>query len=292
MTTLCNHMVYFESWKPNNNKYFWWSLRFVWIKLRPSSLQGNNNWDSYNPTVLPHGPRCGTSCNGTWFVLKSLVCAYKGLFRLLPRSSFTSGMSKLGRGMWEISPSVCVSFCAQGWCSAWPGFTMAQTSLCTLLSATALCPSQLLAMQCHSSLLDICWPYPATSDCTWDKPWRAGRSRLGGRLQPSLACSASGQGSLGAWHRALTIPCCSHTWVWPFLWVFHCNLSINHPFLQMQASFPLCSRYRAQTRGELPWGRGRRYDHAGWPCSWSHEVPNTQHIIISEEKKRSFHCHW
>lgn len=30
---------------------------------------------------------------------------------------------------------------------------MAQTSLCTLLSATALCPSQLLAMQCHSS----CW---------------------------------------------------------------------------------------------------------------------------------------
>lgn len=151
-----------------------------------------------------------------------------------------------------------------------------------------LCRSQLFAMQCRSLPLALGGYLLAISSNLWLHLGQAMRGRQTtvrweAVTQPPLQCLRTGQpGSLaqGAYHT----PLLSRQGLAFFVGGFHCNLSINHPFLQMQASFPLSSRDRdrGETRGELPRGRGQRHDHAGWPCSWplhlvswSSKMPNT-----------------
>lgn len=167
---------------------------------------------------------------------------------------------------------------------------MAQTSLHTLLSATASCPRQLLAMQCHSS----CWVFAghiqqALTALGTSHEGQADHC-LGGGCSPALPAEPQDRAAWEPGTGHLPCPAALTPGFGLFVGGFHCNLLINRPFLQRQAAFPLCprDRDRGQTRGELPWGRGQRYDHAGWPCTWSHEEPNIQHMIILEKKKEVF----
>lgn len=190
--------------------------------------------------------------------------------------------------MRELCPSVCMSSCRQEWCSHdlapwWP------EPLCTHCWVQLhLGQSQLFAMQCQSLALAPGGYLLAMSSNLWVHLGQAGRGRhttvrWEAVAQPHLQCLRTGKpGSLaqGTYHTLLL----SHLGLAFLVGGFHCNLSINHPFLQMLASFPLCSRDRdrGQTRGELPQGRGQKHDHAGWPCtsplhlgSWSSKILNT-----------------
>lgn len=114
MTTLYSWAVYFESWEPNNNKNFWWSLSFAWIKLMSRS--------SCRQTTLGPSPAYSTSLwtllgNICWdvrcFVLKPSVHLriYWGFAGCPPNYAFTSGVSKLGRGVVGDQPPCWYQHC-------------------------------------------------------------------------------------------------------------------------------------------------------------------------------------
>lgn len=150
------------------------------LKIRSSSSTGKQQLG----LIQPYSSSSWTSlwnlsCNVPCFLLKSLVYAFKGLFRMPQGRPSLQAWANWEGGCGRLVHQVCMSSCAHEWCSAWPGFTTARTSLHTLLSATASVPK---LITCHAVpqlllLVDISWPYPVTSHCAWDKPWGAGRSR-------------------------------------------------------------------------------------------------------------------
>lgn len=116
-TILCNWVEYFKSWELNNNKHFWWSVRFAWIKLLSISSCRQATLVPYQPTGLPCGPSLGNICWAvTWFVLKSLVrsCTYEALQAASQASLPLQVWINCGRGMWEISPSASISTASLG----------------------------------------------------------------------------------------------------------------------------------------------------------------------------------
>lgn len=109
--------------------------------------------------------------------------------------------------------------------------------------------------------------------------------------QPHLAVP-QGRAAPGAWHRALTRPCCSQVWVWLFfVGGFHRHLS--KIAFSLEASFipsVLQGQRWPHAVGELSRGRGQRYDRAGClapgHCAWSSDAAKSPaHVVVSAKKK-------
>lgn len=171
MTTSCNWIVYVESWEPNNNKHFWWSLRFPWIKLMSSSFCRQATPGPVPPYSTSPWTSLGNICwDVTWFLLKSLLCLCTSeASQAAPQASLSLELwVNWGGRMWEISPSADISLASLHV----PLHTHMKWCMIRLHDGTSLSPHAAesnricvdviylprTAVACLLLSVDICWP--------------------------------------------------------------------------------------------------------------------------------------